>query len=124
MIESGLKANGNVLDQDGNLVSGEVDERGDVSFPVPLIGLQLDWKLTKRTAIKMAVHTLHINYHNFEGGIRQSALLYEWYITRHFGIGGGFVSYNISIERYETGDYTARFEYDVDGPELYLKLAF
>ena len=49
---------------------------------------------------------------------------YEWYPSRHFAIGGGIVDYNIKIRRYQSGEYTARFNYDVNGLELYLKLAF
>ncbi len=124
MLDSGLNASGNVLDQNGNPVSGEVDRQADVSFPVPLLGLQLDWKLTNHTAIQMYTRLLYIDYQDFAGGIRQAGIFYEWYATRHFAIGGGYSSYQINITRYETGDYTAKFDYDVQGLELYLKLAF
>jgi len=123
-LTSGLNASGSVLDQNGNPVAGEVDRKANVSFPVPLLGLQLDWKLTKRTAIQMYTRLLYIDYQDFAGGIRQAGIFYEWYPARHFGIGGGWSSYQINISRYETGDYTARFDYDVNGLELYLKLAF
>jgi hypothetical protein len=123
-LKAGLEASGNVVDQDGNAVSGQVERRGDVSFPVPLLGLQLDWKLTKRTAIQMFFRTLYIDYQDFAGGIRQSAIRYEWYPARHFAIGGGYDTYKIDIRRYRTGDYTAKFNYDVTGLELYLKMAF
>jgi hypothetical protein len=124
MLDSGVSASGSVLDQDGNPVSGEVDRKASISFPVPLLGLQLDWKLTKHTAIQMYTRLLYIDYQQFSGGIRQAAIYYEWYPARHFGIGGGYNAYMIDITRYETGDYTAKFNYDVNGLELYLKMAF
>jgi hypothetical protein len=123
-LTAGLAASGNVEDQNGNAVSGEVERRADVAFPVPLLGLQLDWKLTKHTAIQMYTRLLYIDYQDFAGGIRESAINYEWYFTRHFGIGGGYSSYQVNIKRYDTGDYTARFDYDVQGLDLYLKMAF
>jgi len=124
MLTSGLSASGSVLDQNGNAVSGEVDRKANVSFPVPLLGLQVDWKLTKRTAMQIYTRLLYIDYQQFAGGIRQAGIYYEWYPARHFGIGGGYSSYMIDITRYETGDYTAKFNYDVNGLELYLKMAF
>lgn len=124
MLTSGLNASGSVVDQNGNPVSGEVDREANVSFPVPILGLQVDWKLTKRTAIQMYMRLLYIDYQQFAGGIKESGIFYEWYPARHFAIGGGYSSYTINISRYETGDYTARFDYDVKGLELYLKLAF
>ena len=123
-LGTGLSASGNVLDQNGDPVSGSFSQDVSVSFPVPLVGLQLDWKLTKHTAIQMYFRTLYVDASGFAGGIRESAIRYEWYATRHFAIGGGFDNYNISLRKYTTGDFTARFEYDVRGFEGYLKMAF
>ena len=123
-LTAGISASGNVEDQNGNTVSGEVERRGDVGFPVPILGLQLDWKLTKRTAIQMYYRTLYIDYQDFAGGISNSAISYEWYFIRHLAIGGGYSAYDINIRRYDSGDYTARFDYDVKGLDMYFKMAF
>ena len=123
-LTMGLSANGNVVDQDGNPITGEYEKKVDVKFPVPQLGLQLDWRLTKHTAIQMYLRTLYIDYQGIKGGIKQRAIRYEWYPTRHFAVGGGFSEYSIDLDRYETGKYTARFNYQVAGMELYLKTAF
>jgi len=123
-IKAGLSAEGSVTDQDGNPVSGEVSEEGKVNFPVPLLGLQLDWALTKHTAIMMYTRHLYINVGDFRGGVSQSAVFYEWYAARHFGLGGGISNYRINIKNYTSGDKTAKFNYDVSGVELYFKFPF
>ena len=123
-LSMGLSANGNVVDQDGNPISGEYERKVDLQFPVPLLGLQLDWRITRHTVIQMYVRTLRIDYSGIKGGIGQRAIRYEWYATRHFAVGGGWSEYSIDLDRYETGDYTARFNYEVSGLELYLKMAF
>jgi hypothetical protein len=123
-LTSGLAANGNVVDENGNPVAGEFSQEANVTFPVPLVGLQVDWKLTHHTAIQMYVRTLYVQTHGFEGQIRQSALTYEWYATRHFAIGGGFESYTVNLRKFTTGNLTARFVYDVQGLDYYLKVAF
>src|SRR5262245_45471419 len=113
-----LSANGNVIDQNGNPITGEYEKKVDVKFPVPQLGLQIDWRLTKHTAIQMYVRTLRIDYQNtLKGGISQRAIRYEWYPTRHFAFGGGWSEYGIDLDRYETGKYTARFNYEVSGLE-------
>jgi hypothetical protein len=123
-LTTGLSANGGVIDENGNPITGEYERKVEVKFPVPLFGLQLDWRITKHTAIQMYLRTLRIDYNGIKGGIGQRAIRYEWYATRHFAIGGGWSEYSIDLDRYETGDYTARFNYEVSGLELYLKMAF
>ncbi len=123
-LGAGVGANGNVLDSNGNPVSGSFKQETNVGFPVPLLGLQLDWRLTKHTAIQMYNRTLYVDAQNFRGGISTTAIRYEWYATRHFAIGGGLDKYSINLRKYTTGNFTARFEYEARGPELYLKMAF
>jgi hypothetical protein len=124
ILGAGLEADGGVVDQNGQPVTGSVEVEADVAFPVPLLGLQLDWRLTRHTALQFYGRTLYVDYQQFRGGLNQQAIRYEWYATRHFALGGGISFYRINIQRYETGDYTARFQYSVSGPELYLKMAF
>ena len=123
-LGSGLAADGGVIDSNGNPITGSFEQEANVAFPVPLVGLQLDWKLTRHTAVQLYTRILRIDFQNFRGGITQTAARYEWYANRHFAIGGGFSKYEINLRRYETGDFTARFSYLVTGLELYLKLAF
>ena len=123
-LDSSLEASGNVVDENGTPISGDVKKEANVSFPVPIFGLQVDWGLTKRQAIQMYWRTLYIDYQDFAGGITQSAIRYEWYMQKHFAIGGGLNTYRINIRRYETGDFTARFQYQVAGLEVFLKMAY
>jgi hypothetical protein len=123
-LKASLAADGGVLDENGDPITGHVDEGVDVSFPVPLFGFQTDWKVTRRTAMQFYLRLLYVDIADFRGGINQAALRYEWYPQKHFAIGGGLSQYRLNLRKYETGDYTARFEYNVFGPELYLKLAF
>ncbi len=47
-----LMANGMVTDLNGVPITGSVDEKVNIAFPVPQLGLQLDWALTKRLEVK------------------------------------------------------------------------
>src|SRR5262249_37183041 len=88
-LTSRLSANGNVVDENGTPVTGSFSQELIATCPVPLVGLQIDWKLTHHTDIQMYARTLYVDTHGFQGQIRQSALLYEWYPMKHFAIGGG-----------------------------------
>jgi len=123
-LETGLKASGSVEDLNGMPVSGAVDERVSISFPVPQIGLQLDWALTRRLAVKMYVRQIYIDFAGINGGIGETAFRLHWWCSKHFGISGGLDKESIDLKKYTSGDTTARFRYEVRGFSFYLNLAF
>ena len=123
-LEASLAANGNVTDANGVPVTGEVDEKVSISFPVPQIGLQLDWALTKRLALKFYNRLLYANFAGIEGSIGQSAIRFYWYFSRHAGINVGIDKDTIDLKKYTSGDTVARFRYVVQGPSLYFNFAF
>ena len=123
-IEAGLAANGSVTDPNGVAVTGEVEESFDLAVPVPQVGLQLDWALTRRLSMKFYARLLGIKTGDINGSIRQSAIRLYWYFTKHFGINGGLDTYDIDLKEFTSGDTTARFRYEVKGVSLYFQAAF
>jgi hypothetical protein len=123
-LESGLQADGSFVTQGGVTQSGVVEERVSVAAPVPQIGLQLDWALTKRLAVKMYVRQIYINIDNINGGIGETALRLHWWCAKHFGISGGLDKESIDLKEYTSGDTKARFRYEVRGFSFYFNLAF
>jgi len=124
-IEAGLSANGNVTDQSGTPIPGDVEETISVSAPVPQTGLQIDWALTKRLAILMYIRQIYISHlAGINGGIGETAFRLQWWYSRHAGISGGLDKESIDLKSYESGDTKARFRYEVRGFSFYLNLAF
>jgi hypothetical protein len=125
-LETGLTAVGDAapVNDPMNPVSGEVDERISIGFPVPQIGLQLDWALTRRLAVKMYLRQIYINASGIDGGIGESAMRLHWWATKNFGISGGLDKESIDLKKYTSGDTTARFRYEVRGFSFYFNLAF
>jgi hypothetical protein len=119
-----LEAEGNVTDQEGNAVSGKVSEEGSVRFPVPQLGLQVDWALTRRLMVKMYSRFMYVDFADARGSIRESAIRLYWYFSKHVGIAGGIEQERIDLKEYVSGDSKAQFEYDVSGLTLYLATAF
>lgn len=126
-LETGLTAVGSAADiNDPTMtpISGEVDESVSVSFPVPQVGLQLDWALTRRLAVRMYVRQIYINFADINGGIGETAAHFHWWCSKHFGISGGLDKESIDLKEYTSGDTRARFRYEVRGFSFYLNLAF
>ncbi len=123
-LAASLEAEGNVTDQEGNAISGEVSKEGSVRFPVPQFGLQVDWALTKRLMVKMYSRFMYVDFADARGSIRESAVRLYWYFSRHVGIAGGIEQERVDLKEYVSGDTKAQFEYDVSGLTFYLTTAF
>ena len=123
-IGSSLEASGNVTDSQGNPIAGEVKEKVSVTAPVPQIGLQLDWALTKRLAVLMYLRQIYVNVAGINGGIGETAARLQWWYSKHAGISGGLDKESIDLKSYESGDTRARFRYEVRGWSFYLNFAF
>ncbi len=123
-LSATLKATGNVTDPDGNPISGTVEKEASIDFPVPLIGLQIDWAVHRKLMIEIYKRAIYIDAFDLRGGIDESAVRLHWYFSKHLGISGGLDRESIDIKEYRSGDATARFRYEVSGLALYLDFAF
>ena len=122
-LTAGLAAEGSVVGP-GGPISEAVNKESDVSFPVPLVGLQVDWAVRDRLSVLMMVRLFNLDYGKINGGMRESALRMKWHFTKHFGVAGGFDSTTVRLKEYETGDYKAKFNYQVSGLSLYATMAW
>ena len=123
-IKASLEATGNVEDENGMAISGTVDEGFDAAYPVPQIGLQLDWALTRRLALRFYNRLIVVNIDNIDGKISESTIRLYWFFAKHFGISGGIDKESIDLKEFVSGNTTARFRYEVHGLAFYLNFAF
>jgi hypothetical protein len=123
-IGASLEASGNVTDQNGAPITGEVEEEVNVAAPVPQVGLQIDWALTKRLAVLLYMRQIYVNIDKIDGGIGETAARLQWWYAQHAGISVGLDKESIDLKSYETGDTRARFRYEVRGWSFYLNFAF
>ena len=122
-LTAGLEAAGSVIGPDGP-VAGGVNKEADVKFPVPLVGLQVDWAVRDRLTVLMYVRLFNLDYGKINGGMRESALRMKWHFTRNVGVALGLDTTTVRLKEYETEKYKAKFNYQISGLSAYLTLAF
>lgn len=121
-LKAGLEASGTVTNPPA---SGTVNEDVKVSAPVPQIGLQVDWSVSKHLAAILYLRQIYVNnIAGINGGIGESALRLSWWYSKHGGVTAGLDKESIDLKSYETGDAKAKFRYEVRGFSLYFNLAF
>jgi hypothetical protein len=123
-VDAALEAEAGVTGPQGP-VSGAITEGVSIDFPVPLVGLRLDWALRDRLAVEMFMRFFKLNYESvIDGGMRESAARLKWHFSKPVGLAIGYDATSVRLKEYETGDYKAKFTYDITGLSAYLTLAF
>jgi len=120
-MEAGLSAEGFVTDTTGTPVGGQVSEDAEFPLPVPLFGLQLDWALSRTFALQSHTRAIGIDLGKIRGGMIEAGVRVFWYFHPQASLGVGFDRLGVSLPRYETDDYTARFGYQIQGFSVYLR---
>ena len=115
-----------VLDPNGEPITDELFRReGSAGAPVPMIGLNLDWALTKRLVVRTYNRFFNINVSAFNGGLYESGVRLNWYFARHFGLGLGYDRTNLRLKELKVGNGNiVKAGYEVNGIGLYANLAF
>lgn len=123
-LDSGLKANGGVTDREGNPVTGSINAGTSLNFPVPLVGLQLDWAFAKRFALRTYMRFLYIDIQGFKGGHKMTGMIVDYFPTKHFGIAVGYNNIELDLKEFTSGNKTGKANIAVQGLSLMLKGTF
>jgi hypothetical protein len=110
----------------GNMPSQPVVEyRGaaaDIIAPVPAIGMFVDYAVTKRLIISSRVQYVDLSISGYDGRFMDLSFTADWFFTRHFGIGGGIASTDISVTY--NGQDPYRVDYRYSGILFHLRGSF
>jgi len=116
---------GFVDDANGDPVTSGFERKGSVTAPVPMVGLNLDWALTKRLVLRTYTRFFRLNLSSFNGGLNENGIRLNWYFVRHFGLGLGYDRSNLNVKELKVGNGNiVKASYDVTGIGLYANLAF
>lgn len=123
-MEAFVSASGSVSDTSGTPIAGTADEEAKFPLPIPLLGARLDWAVSDHHEVGLYMRAIAIDLGNIRGSIVENGLRYFWHFHRNAALGAGYDRLAISLPRYETDDYVARFGYTISGLSLYLSGAF
>lgn len=105
-------------------VAGSFENASSITAPVPMIGFNLDWAITKRLIFRSYTRFFVLNIDAVDGSMTETGVHLNWLFVRHFGLGLGWDRNHIKIDDVEIDNDTARFNYQVAGFALYLNFAF
>jgi hypothetical protein len=123
-LAAGVTTTAGATDSNGNAVSGEVAQSAQLSLPVPLVGLQLDWALSPKFELQTHSRLFALDYNNFRGSQVDSAVRLFWFFHRNASVGAGYDKLSINMPQFSSGGQTMRFAYDIGGLSLYLRGSF
>jgi hypothetical protein len=123
-LGAALEANGGVVGPGGSTVTGTFEEDEDLEYPVPLVGLRVDWAISRRFAMQLYHRYFYLDRSDLSGDMIEGGARLDWFFSRHLGAGIGFERTTITIRSYEDEDVEARFNLTSQGANLYLKVAF
>jgi len=109
----------------GPPVTSFFDSDASQGAPVPLIGLNVDWALTRRLVVRTYNRFFRINFAGVDGGLYESGVRLNWYFVKNFGMGLGFDRTSLKLKELELANGNKlRADYSISGVGLYFNLAF
>lgn len=109
----------------GTTITGYVEKEGSQGAPVPMVGLNLDWALTKRLITRLYSRFFRLNLSSFNGGLNENGLRLNWYFVKNFGLGLGYDQQTLRIKDLKVGDNDhLKAGYSITGFALYANMAF
>jgi hypothetical protein len=118
------------LSTDGTFTINGVQQTGDYSksvrigFPVPLVGLRVDWALGHQWAVEFWGRAFYINYSGYKGGMQESSVRLRWHFSRHVGVAIGYDKEAVVLRQFETSTKSGSFGYQTAGISGFLLLTF
>jgi len=115
---------GFVTDANGDPVTTDFERKVSAVAPVPMVGLNLDWALTRRLVLRTYTRFFRLNLDKFNGGLQESGIRLNWYFVKNFGMGIGYDRSDLNIKELKVDTNIVKAQYLVTGIGIYFNLAF
>ena len=94
----------------------------DIIAPVPSIGMFIEYAVTRRLILSSQLQYVDLSISGYDGRYMDIQFTADWFFTRHFGIGGGIASTDISVTY--TGDDPYRIDFRYSGILFHVRGSF
>jgi hypothetical protein len=105
------------------LISSTVEAIGDVTAPVPHLGVAFSYAFTPTIAARLEVIGFAIELDNIDGSLIEFDADIGWNPWRHFGIGAGLRYFKVDVDA-NTTELNGEFKYEYFGPVVYIATTF
>lgn len=119
-----LAADAGVIDPEGNLIEGYRKAEMSIGLPVPVVGFELDWAVSKRNSIVMSGRMIYANFSGLRAQISENSFHWYYHPWKHWALGAGFDRIAIGIPSYEKDGQFATFSYNLTGLAIFGKASF
>jgi hypothetical protein len=125
-LKTSLVSDGSVQDENGTEVNDGIFRKAAATgAPVPMVGLNLDWALTRRLVLRTYTRFFKLNLDKFNGGLGEAGIRLNWYFVKNFGLGLSYDRTDLDIKELKVGEGNVlKAGYTVNGIGLFANLAF
>lgn len=104
-FDIGVEARTNNLD--GHIIR----ETADVTAPLPVFGLRLGYRISKKVELAVTADSLLVEYGKYSGTFLDAYAIVDWRFAEHFSLGGGINFLNLDVKVDEEFVGTLRHNY-------------
>jgi hypothetical protein len=121
-FDARLEGLATVSDGTGGTVLAAVRAEESVLAPVPTIGMFMNYAIRPNLIFRVKADFLDLDVGDFEGKVTDTMLLFEWYFSRHVGVGVGANKSDIDVRN--VGDNPFLIDFSQSGFVGYFTFTF
>jgi hypothetical protein len=123
LLKADLSASAGVVGPNGPIVGQTVTKQAELNVPVPMLGIDADFKVGDRAAAGVVFNGIFAPVHPYAGSVFVVEPHFDWFVTKNFGVGAAFDYSTFHLKR-DDGITLVDFRFSYYGPKLYLTLTF
>jgi hypothetical protein len=108
---------------DGTVIQGGATREGKLDVPVPLLGLETEFKIFDKVTLGGRVRGIKANVDPYSGSWVEASGTLNWYPWNNFGVGAAYEYQKLLIEKDNSSRFS-RFEQRYEGPKIYIIMTF
>lgn len=100
-----------------------VTESVDANVPLPLMGLRLEYFFTPKLSMNLKARYFAVEISDVDGSMNNFLAGLQYNVFEHLGIGVGYEHFGVDVTS-QNVDFPGAFEFQYDGPKLFVSAQF
>jgi len=121
-LSLGLEAR---AEDSGGALIGDVDRKGTIDAPLPVIGLRGIWKLPHNFSVDAGAQFFSLSIDRYDGGLQDYRVTVNWQPKRWLGFGLGYNQFKVDLDvDGDGGKFNGNLNWKYKGPMLSYSAVF